>query len=276
MTTVSIVLYRNSLEQCYTVLEPLVNSVAERIFLVDHSGNRKLEILTGYSPKITYMPHKNTGYGAGHNFALKEALKINPDGFHLVMNPDIILSSDDISKLEHFMSQFPTVGCCMPRILNIDGSNQRLCKYLPSPMDLVLKRFFPWFVRKRIKHLSMGDCDYDKILSVPWLSGCFMFMRIEAFNRTGGFDERFFLYAEDIDLSRRIHLHYETVYCPDVTVKHLHQAGSYHSLKLLVIHIISTIQYFDKWGGWFDSKIRDSVNEKARARNQAGIILPRS
>ena len=276
MTTVSIVLYKNSLEQCYTVLEPLVNSVVERIFLVDHSGNNKLEVLAGYSPKITYIQHKNKGYGAGHNVALKEAFKINPDGFHLVMNPDIILLSDDIRKLEHFMFKYPTIGCCMPRILNINGTNQRLCKYLPSPMDLLLKRFCPWLVRDRIKHLCMGDCDYDKILSVPWISGCFMFMRIEAFQRIGGFDERFFLYAEDIDLSRRIHLHYETIYCPEVTVTHLHQAGSYHSLKLLLIHIASTIHYFNKWGGWFDSRIRDAVNNKARERNKTGIDLPHS
>ena len=276
MTTASIVLYKNSLEECYSVLEPLVNSVVETIFLIDHSGDNKLEVLTKYSPKIKYIPHKNLGYGSGHNVAFREAYRINPDGFHIVMNPDIILSAETISKMERFMSEAPTVGWCMPRILNSDGTDQKLCKYLPSPMDLFSKRFFPLvFARKRIDQLTMCDCDYDKVLSVPWLSGCFMFLRLKAVMAVEGFDERYFLYAEDIDLSRRVHLVYDTVYYPEVSVVHLHRADSYHSIRMMLIHIASVVKYFNKWG-WFSDKERDVINDKARARNQAGIILPRS
>ena len=275
MTTVSIVLYKNSLEECYSVLEPLVNSVAERIFLIDHSGDDRLAVLAEYSPKISYFRQKNLGYGAGHNFAFQEVLKINPDGFHLVLNPDIILESEDILKMEQFMSRFPTVGCSMPRVLNPDGTNQRLCKYLPAPQDLFIKRFLPFLGRKKINRLCMGDSDYDKILSVPWLSGCFMFLRLDAIRQTGGFDERYFMYAEDIDFSRRIHQHFETVYCPDVTVEHQHQAGSYHSTKMLLIHIASIVRYFNKWG-WFFDKERNIINERAKKKNLADSFLPNS
>ncbi len=275
MTTASIVLYKNSLEECYSVLEPLVNSVVETIFLIDHSGDNKLDVLARYSPKIKYIPHKNLGYGSGHNVAFKEAYRINPDGFHIVMNADIILSTETIRKMEQFMSEAPTVGLCMPRILNTDGTDQKLCKYLPAPMDLFSKRFFQLFSRKRVDRLTMCDCDYDKVLSVPWLSGCFMFLRLKAVMDVGGFDERYFLYAEDIDLSRRVHLVCDTVYYPEVSVVHLHRADSYHSSRMMMIHIASVMKYFNKWG-WFNDRERDIINDKARTRNQAGIILPRS
>ncbi len=275
MTTASIVLYKNSLEECYSVLEPLVDSIVETIFLIDHSGDNKLEVLARYSSKIKYIPHKNLGYGSGHNVAFREAARINPDGFHVVMNPDISLPADSITKLEQFMEKMPTVGCCMPRILNPDGTDQRLCKYLPSPMDLFLKRFFRKSSRKRIDRLTMCDCDYDKVLSVPWLSGCFMFLRMEAVIQTKGFDERFFMYAEDIDFSRRVHLVSDTVYYPEVSIVHLHRADSYHSGRMMMIHIASVVKYFNKWG-WFSDRERDVINDKARTRNQAGITLPRS
>ena len=275
MITASIVLYKNSLEECYSVLEPLVNSIVETVFLIDHSGDNKLEVLTKYSPKIKYIPHENLGYGSGHNVAFREANRINPDGFHIVMNPDIIFSAGTIRKMEQFMSESPTVGCCMPRILNPDGTDQKLCKYLPAPMDLFSKRFFQLFSRKRVDRLTMCDCDYDKVLSVPWLSGCFMFLRLKAVMAVDGFDERYFLYAEDIDLSRRVHLVYDTVYYPEVSVVHLHRADSYHSSRMMMIHIASVMKYFNKWG-WFNDRERDVINDKARTRNQAGIILPRS
>ncbi len=102
---------------------------------------------------------------------------------------------------------------------------------------------------------------YGKIIYVPYLSGCFMFFRTEALKQAGLFDERFFMYLEDVDLSRRIHKHYRTVYYPEISVFHQYEKGSYKNSKLLKYHLQSAIKYFNKWGYFFD-KDRQEINKK--------------
>lgn len=88
-----------------------------------------------------------------------------------------------------------------------------------------------------------------------------MFFRVSALVKTGLFDERFFMYPEDIDLTRRMHELFPTIYWPDVSVVHAHRASSYHSVKMLRIHAINMIRYFNKWG-WFHDPSRKRFNTK--------------
>ena len=105
----------------------------------------------------------------------------------------------------------------------------------------------------------MRSSGYDKIMNVPYLSGCFMLLRTKALQKARLFDERFFMYPEDIDLTRRIHRDYLTVYFPHVTIIHNHEHASYKSLKMLLVHIVNMCRYFNKWG-WFVDKERDAIN----------------
>ena len=73
----------------------------------------------------------------------------------------------------------------------------------------------------------------------------------------GLFDERFFMYPEDIDLTRRIHRHYLTACWSGATIIHRHRAASYHSRRMLRIHIVNMIRYFNKWGWIYDPERRD-------------------
>jgi GT2 family glycosyltransferase len=86
-----------------------------------------------------------------------------------------------------------------------------------------------------------------------------MFLRTKALTVSGLFDERFFMYPEDIDLSRRIHEHYDTLYYPHVFITHKHEAASYRNYKMLWIHIKNMVKYFNKWG-WFKDKKREEIN----------------
>lgn len=79
-----------------------------------------------------------------------------------------------------------------------------------------------------------------------------MFFRTECFKKMGLFDERFFMYPEDIDITRRMHKHYRTMFWPEVTIVHAHRAASYKSLRMLMIHSYNMIKYFNKWGWIFD------------------------
>jgi GT2 family glycosyltransferase len=106
---------------------------------------------------------------------------------------------------------------------------------------------------------ELRDMDLNRILSVPYLSGCFMLVRRAVLDRIGGFDERFFMYFEDLDLTRRIHRVSQTVYYPAVSITHRHEKGSYKSLRLLYCGLESAVRYFSKWG-WIDDLDRSAVN----------------
>ena len=267
MITSSIVLFNNSIPECLSILDCLLASPMDKIYLVDHSGNDRLSVLKDYSEKIEYIPHRNLGYGAGHNVAIRKAFEINPDGYHIILNSDILFSPDAIRVLSEFMDSRPNVGLCMPDIFSPRGNRQYLCKYLPTPFDLFGKRFLPSKLKtSRLERLQMKKADYSKVLSVPWIPGCFLFTRVKALKDINGFDERFFMYGEDIDFSRRIHEKYATLYCPDAKVTHAHAAASYHSWRMLMVHIVNVARYFNKWG-WFHDPERIKINKKAAEEN---------
>ena len=105
----------------------------------------------------------------------------------------------------------------------------------------------------------------DALQDVPTISGCFMLLRTDVFRRFGGFDERYFMYMEDVDLVRRIGASHRVVYDPRVWVVHGYGKGSYRNNKLLYYHIRSAVQYFFKWG-WFFDRERTARNGSAVRR----------
>ena len=160
-------------------------------------------------------------------------------------------SHEVLESLYSYMEENENVGLVMPKVLYPNGELQRTCKLLPSPFDLIFRRFLPSaLIKKRTEYFEMHSMGYDKEIEVPYLSGSFMFLRTNALKKVGLFDERFFMYPEDIDLTRRIYKEYKTMYYPKVSIVHAHAKGSYKSLRLLYIHVINMIRYFNKWG-WF-------------------------
>ena len=91
-------------------------------------------------------------------------------------------------------------------------------------------------------------------MEVPYLSGCFMFLRTASVKEVGFFDERFFMYPEDIDLTRRINEKYKTIYFPEVSIVHNHGKESYKRGDMLLVHTTNMIKYFNKWGWFYDLK----------------------
>ena len=115
---------------------------------------------------------------------------------------------------------------------------------LPISLDLFGRRFIPFkaFQEKRDAWYEMHWSGYDKVMEVPSLSGCFMFIRTDVLKQIGGFDKRFFMYAEDLDLCRRVGEVTRTMYYPEVSVFHEYEKGSYKNRKLLKYHICSVIK----------------------------------
>ena len=256
MLNISIVLYHPKWEQ--EVL-PLVTELLKvhnlrRIYLLDNSETKSKEPIAK-SPKLRYMHmDANLGYGKAHNIAIRETA-YEQTAFHLVMNSDIRVHAEDIDAMHDWMIANSQVGQLMPKVLNPDGSQQYLAKRLPAPLDVFGRRFLPAFLMKRRnKRYELRDKDLNRPINAPYLSGCFMMLRTKAVVEAGLFDERFFMYPEDIDLTRRIHRNYLTLYYPAWTIVHDHAQASYKNKHMLRIHIQNMCRYFNKWGWCFDKE----------------------
>lgn len=227
--TSSIVTYKNDKLQLQNVIFSFLNTnLRIKIFIVDNSPNDELRSICT-DERIEYLfNNENIGFGAGHNIAIKRVLEFSK--YHLILNPDIYFAKGNLEKLYDFMERNNDVGLIMPKILYPDGSIQYLCKKLPTPFDLVARRFIPSslqpFFQERLDSYEFKNRNYDEIMEVPYLSGCFMFIRTKIFKEIGIFDERFFMYFEDTDLCRRIGEKYKTIYYPNAVAYHEYAKGS--------------------------------------------------
>lgn len=282
MVTASIVTYNHHLLDIEPVLRSLFASPVGMIWVIDHSydimphleeelNEFKGRVLTGEpilrrrvaeeGLAITYIRHENNGYGGGHNVALREAQKLGAT-YHLVVNPDIWFGPRVIPALLEYMEQHKDVGQMMPKVLYPNGEIQPLAKMLPTPFDMFGRLCLPPFmIKKRNRRFELRDSEFRMMLNVPYLSGCFMFLRMDSLKKTGLFDENFFLYAEDIDLTRRIHRYYRTIYYPNIPIYHKFSRASRRNIWLLFVHIFTIVKYFNKWG-WFKDSERDTFNAR--------------
>lgn len=254
MITASIVVHESPKEQLDKVLECLQRSAVDRIWIIDNSPTDKLQEILENSPRVEYLYVANNGFGAGHNIAMKMAIETGSD-FHLVLNADVWWEGDVIKKLTEYIEKNKDVGLVAPKIFYPDGILQYTCRMLPTPYDLFLKRFIPKrLARKRMKRYLLANHDHDFKLNCPYLLGSFLLFRVETLKEVGLFDERFFMYPEDIDITRRIHKKNKTIYYPECSIVHEHQAASRKNIRMLFIHISNMVKYFNKWGWWRDNE----------------------
>lgn len=251
---VSVVTYNTPEDQ----IQRLLNTVlpmewVRRVFIIDNSPQASPYLSSLTEEKVTYrFNNANLGYGKAHNIALRESVGQGAD-YHLVVNADVEFTASALEDMVLYMNRHPFVALLSPKVLYPDGSVQYLCKQLPTPLDLFARRFLPKSIGRDMRErFEMRSSGYDNIMEVPYLSGCFMLLRVEALRRVGLFDERFFMYPEDIDLTRRLNQHYQTLFYPYQTIIHHHGQASYKSLKMLWIHIINMCRYFNKWGWIYD------------------------
>lgn len=238
-----------------------------KMYLIDNSPNDSLKFLGSIEGVEYIYLNKNVGYGAAHNVAISRA-KIEST-YHAVLNPDISFASSIIDVAYFYMEKNSEVGLLSPRIIFPDGRPQNMCRLLPTPFDLIARRFIPDLLKPLFKKSSQNyllqGLDFGKTQNIPNLPGSFMFIRTSVFDDVGGFDETFFMYLEDIDLTRRIHTKYKTEFYPEITISHTLEQGSYKSKKLLKYHIRSAINYFNKWG-WIVDHERSKVNRLLKKR----------
>ncbi|MEE9409167.1 MAG: glycosyltransferase [Polaribacter sp.] len=271
--SVSLVMYCNDIvELTLAINSALKSSLVGKVYLIDNSPTNALKKLIKLdTERIVYLfQNSNLGFGRAHNIGIKlseeERFK-----YHLILNPDVEFKENVLEKLHSYMEGNLKCGMTMPKVLYKNGDLQYLCKKVPTVFELFGKRLPFKSLQKSINNrLELHNFDYNQILNVPYLSGCFMFCRVSCFHKVGLFDDRYFMYMEDLDLSRSFHRHFETIFFPEVKILHGFRSESRVNKKLLKALIISAIKYFNKYGWVFDverRKMNKSLLEKISKLN---------
>lgn len=212
----------------------LTLNLPEKIFFNKTDFGFKLYIHQNERPK---------GFGANHN----TAFKLRESQFFCILNPDIRLIEDPFSSFSPFFKD-NKIGAVAPLIRNIENSIEDSARRLPTPARL-LRRYI-W--KKKSDRL-----DYkieDKILFSDWLAGIFMFFPSSVYAEMNGFDERYFLYFEDVDLCCRLRLAgYQIILDPRVSVIHNARRDSHNNGQYLWWHIQGSLRFFLSrvfWASW--------------------------
>ncbi|NQX87932.1 MAG: glycosyltransferase family 2 protein [Halioglobus sp.] len=191
----------------------------------------------------------NTGFGCGHNTAI-DALTSD---LHLVLNPDVELEREALHRAIGFMTENEDVVLLSPKVFGRTGEQAFLCKRYPSVLVLLLRGFAPWSVQRlfrgQLDRYEMRDvCSGECRVNVPIASGCFMLIRTQVLRTIDGFDENFFLYFEDFDLSLRLEEQGRLVFDPAVKIIHHGGYAARKGWQHLRYFVSSGIMFFNRYG----------------------------
>lgn len=252
LATISIVSY-NSRDLFLTLdnlLFELKNDSRFRIVVYDNGSEKNYQRkLQTYQEKIEIIfNEENEGFGHGHN----EVLLQSHTPYSIVFNPDILVTKTAILEMIAHLEKQTDAVAIAPKVLNEDGSTQHLVRKRLTVWDYFL-RFIPnrYLTRKSQQRLADYECrdlSETEISTVKMASGCFLIMKTPVFKKVNGFDERFFLYFEDNDLSLRIGQYGKILYTPFQTVTHLYARDSHKDKRAFLLFIKSMTQFFNKWG----------------------------
>lgn len=256
--TISIVTYFPDQSSLAATLKSLKNAASMlhdatiSIWIIDNSPPRHqpgwLKNLSEAYSALLIHGHGNIGFGRGHNMILG-----NLGDYHLILNPDVELAEDALTTALDFMDKHPECGLVTPFVSWPDGSQQFLCKRLPTLFDLFLRGFAPDFVqswfRARLNHYEMRDViGKTTYWDPPIASGCCMLFRSDVLQRLSGFDPKFFLYFEDFDISLRTAQISRIAYFPGMKIIHHGGHAARKGWQHIVMFIISATTFFNKHG----------------------------
>ncbi|SMO83109.1 glycosyltransferase [Gracilimonas mengyeensis] len=220
------------------------------IFVVDNaSGDDSIPYLKKRYPDVNYIANQeNVGFAKANNQAIRQA----QGEYTLIINPDTLVSEDTLEVLIEHMQQNPDCGAAGCKILNPDGTfapeSRRSVPNIWTACTKVfgLNALFP--KSKLFGRYYLSWLHEDEASEVPVLSGSFMFWRTELLQKLDGFDERFFMYGEDIDLCYRVQeTDYHIDYVPDTSIIHYKgESTKKGDLRYIRIFNKALYQFFDK------------------------------
>ncbi|OAD46824.1 glycosyltransferase [Polaribacter atrinae] len=248
--TASIVLYNENLEELTKTVDCFLSiPLKKKLYLIDNTPQMCFKGIFNQKDIEYIAVGKNIGFGSAHNKIL-DILK-QTSKFHLILNPDVSFKLGVISNLIKELERNKEIAMIAPKVLFPNGKHQYSCRRYPSISELIARRFAvlkPMFKAVILKG-EYRERDLKEPFFAEYITGCFQLYRAEYFVKLNGFDERYFLYMEDVDICKKIDsLGKKKLYFPQEEIVHVLKQGSSKSAKLFLRHTSSAIKYFFKWG----------------------------
>ena len=225
--------------------------IIEKLIIVNHSESEGFPNVSAPFP-VDVVVQRNRGYGAGLNRGLRHV--DHTYAVVLVCNPDIELKTPEtVSDAVRYIQDNPRVACLAPCLVNSQSGPIWSSRRFHTPMSIVASRIR--YLREnptkfRRDHFYL-DQNMDDIFEVDWASGAALFLRGSLFPHPLSFDERFFLYFEDVDLCTQIRKQeLSVVHYPKVVFKHNEQRRSVRDIRHLAMLLSSMVKYVWKYRGF--------------------------
>lgn len=247
---------RDLLAQCIESIKTHTKRTSFEIIVVDNfSPDGSSEMVEESFPEVSLIKNtRNNGFGKANNQGLAKA----KGKYILFLNSDIALNENCLDEMFDFMEQNPEVAASSCKLTFPDGTLQHSCRKFPSfktffLMLLGMRYFFPNM--KTFREYLMLDWDHSDVKEVDQIMGSFMFIRKDVLDRVGSFDERYWMYFEEVDLCLRIkRAGRKIVHYPCVSAVHFLSKSSeqWGEAKRIIEFQKSLLKYFRKNGKFYE------------------------
>lgn len=223
---------RDLLRSCLRSVQGEIEPDQAEIIVVDNaSADGSVAMVEDEFPNVRVLANAyNAGFSAGNN----QGLEMAQGRYVLFLNPDTEVRPGALKRLQAFIDQRPQVGCVGPRLLNPDGSTQSSRRSFPRlSLAFVESTVLQRYLRRlpALRRFYREDSPDDRPQQVDWIVGACMLLRREALDLVGGFDERFFMYSEEMELCYRLRrAGFEVWFVPEAEVMHHEGASSRQDL----------------------------------------------
>ncbi len=237
--TIIIVTHNSSqyISECLNTIAPYNNKDINIIIVDNASTDITLEIIKTKFPSITLIQNlKNIGFAA----AVNQAAYQSKSDYLLILNPDTRLESKYFEKLQKFIEQKPDLSICGFQLISTKGEDLPSCWKTPTLKTLCFEMFLPHKISLKLVTESS-----NKLSEIDAVSGACMLIRRETFEKLGGFDDRFFMYVEDLDFCLRARkTGYQVFINPDIKVVHHVAKSSWQDMQGFFFNIYTSKFYF--------------------------------
>lgn len=253
--SMSIVFYNNDISSVNKIVNNLVEVTStfinKKIFLINNSPqnielNSYLDLLSRSNESLVRItPKENKGFGAGHN----SVLQYLSSDYHFVVNPDIYIQDANVfTTIVDYLEKNLDYGLLSPLIKYPNGETQHLLKKESTVFDMALRFVgLPIFEKRQESFISLPD-GYNHTHDAENVPGSFMVFRTTVFKKVNGFDESYFLYMEDSDVTKAVNQVSKTVFLQNTVVYHEWQRENRKSVRGILTMLHSMGIYFNKWG----------------------------
>lgn len=246
---------RHLLDECLADLHKAEAPVGGGACVVVDNASRdgSAEHLAAQHPDVRLIRLEcNVGFGRANNAALPHV----HTPYVLLLNTDAFMTPDSIKRSIDYMEAHPRCGVLGARLLNRDGSPQPSARRFPTPWNVFLLQagLERWFTGT--PRIDPSDFNADLAQECDWVPGCYFLIRKSVIDQVGLFDPLFFLYAEEVDLCRRVkNAGWQVHYFPGAHVVHLGGESAKSdgevtaSRQIDALSIESNLLYFRKHHG---------------------------